>query len=137
MNTPVIDACVAIKWFLPEEGYEKAGKIFRSYNKMIAPDLFFIEFDAIVTKKVRQKLVDREDAYKISSEIRNIPFEIIPYSLISDTAFDLSSALSITQYDACYLSVAIEFNQKLYTADKRFFNGMQNTPFAHHMDYLK
>lgn len=136
MSTPVIDACVAIKWFLPEEGYKKAGAILKTHNKMIAPDLFFIEIDAIITKKVRQKLVDREDAYRIYREIRNIPFEIIPYTLISGIAFDLSSALSITQYDACYLSVALEFNQKLYTADKRFFNGMKNTPFEHHLEYV-
>lgn len=50
---------------------------------MIAPDLFFIEMDAMITKKVRQKLVDREDAYNIYQEVRNIPFEVIPYNLIS------------------------------------------------------
>ncbi|MDZ7719616.1 MAG: type II toxin-antitoxin system VapC family toxin [Balneolaceae bacterium] len=136
MSIPVIDACVAIKWFLPETGYEMAGEIFKSHNKMMAPDLFFIEFDAVVTKKVRQKLVDREDANKMYQEIRNIPFEIIPYSLISNIAFDLSSALSISLYDACYLAVAIEFDEKIFTADKRFFNGMKNTPFGHHLEYV-
>lgn len=136
MNIPVIDACVAIKWFLPEKGYKKAGVILRKHNKMIAPDLFFIEMDAIITKKIRQKLIEREDASKMYEEVRNIPFEIISYSLISKIAFDLSSALSITQYDACYLAVAIEFNQKVYTADQRFFNGMKNTPFKHHMELV-
>lgn len=133
MIIPVIDACVAIKWFLPETGYKNAGAILRKHNKMIAPDLFFVEMDAIITKKVRQKLTEREDASNIYDEVRNIPFQVVPYTLISKIAFDLSSALSITQYDACYLSVAIEFDQKVYTADKRFFNGMKNTPFKHHM----
>ena len=136
MSTPVIDACVAIKWFLSERGYEKAGALLKTHNKMIAPDLFFIEMDAIVTKKVRQKLVDRDDAYKIYQEIRNIQFEVIPYNLISKIAFDLLSTLSITQYNACYLSAAIEFDQKLYTADKRFFKEMKGTPFEGYIKYL-
>jgi predicted nucleic acid-binding protein len=136
MSIPVIDACVAIKWFLPEEKFEEAGAILSSHNRMIAPDLFFIEFDAIVTKKVRQRLVDQKDAAIMVQEIRNIPFEVIPYSMISRLAFDLSSTLAITQYDACYLSVAIEFNQKVYTADKRFYRGMRETPFENFVEVL-
>jgi predicted nucleic acid-binding protein len=136
MSVPVIDACVAIKWFLPERGHEFAVEIFNNHNNMIAPDLFFIEIDAIITKKVRQKLVHLEDAKKIYDETRNLPIKIIPYLKISDIAFDLSSGLSITLYDACYLAVGIEFDQKVFTSDKRFFNGMQNTPFGHHLEYV-
>ena len=136
MSKPVIDACVAIKWFLPERGHEIAGEILKNHNNMIAPDLFFIEMDAIITKKVRQRFVDLEDAKKMHEETRNFPIKIIPYSMISDIAFDLSSGLSITLYDACYLATAIEFDQKIYTSDKRFVNGMKNTPFEHHLEYV-
>lgn len=133
MTLPVIDACVAIKWFLPEENHEKASAIFNQFNRFIAPDLFFIEIDSIITKKVRQKSIDTKSAYIIYNEIRNIPFEIISYKMISKMAFDLSSTLPISQYDACYLSVAIEYNQKVYTADRKFYRGMSNTPFK---DYV-
>jgi len=136
MKLPVIDACVAIKWFLPEESQEKASAIFNRFNRFIAPDLFFIEIDSIITKKIRQKLVEPKDAHKIYDEIRNIPFIIIPYKMISKMAFDLSSTLPITQYDACYLSVAIEHNQKVYTADRKFFNGLRNTPFKNYVAEL-
>ncbi|PWN06456.1 type II toxin-antitoxin system VapC family toxin [Rhodohalobacter mucosus] len=136
MNKPVIDACVAIKWFLPEEKHEEAGILLSSYNSLIAPDLFFIEFDAIVTKKVRQRLVEQNDADTMVQEIRKLPFEVIPYSMISRLAFDLSSTLPITLYDACYLSVAIEFNQTVTTADMRFYRGIKQTPFAHFVETL-
>lgn len=129
MSIPVIDACVAIKWFLPEEGHEQAGAILRSYNNMLVPDLFWIEFDAIVTKKVRQGLVEKEDAGRIATEIRNLPFHEIPYRMISGMAFDLSAALPVTQYDACYLAVALECNEQVHTADRRFVRGMKGTPF--------
>lgn len=136
MTNPVIDACVAIKWFLPEVKHEKAGELLRSHRLFIAPDLFLTEFDAIVTKKVRQRLIEKEDAVKMVQEIRNLPFEIIPYKLISGLAFDLSSSLPVTQYDACYLAVAIEFDQCVITADRRFFNGMSGTPFEQSVESL-
>lgn len=136
MNIPVVDACVAIKWFLPEVDYKEAGEILSNHHRLIAPDLFQIELDSIITKKVRQRLIETEDAYRMYDEIRNIPIQIIPYSLIAQLAFDLSAALPITQYDACYLAVAIEFNQKVVTADMRFVKGMQGTPFEHYVDAL-
>jgi len=136
MNIPVIDACVAIKWFLPEEKYKEAGDILSHHNRLYAPDLLEIEMDSIITKKVRQRLLETEDAYRIYEEIRNIPIQIIPYSLISKLAFDLSAALPITQYDACYLAVAIEFNEKVVTADMRFVRGMKRTPFEQYVDAL-
>jgi predicted nucleic acid-binding protein len=136
MNIPVIDACVAIKWFLPENKFKKAGEILSSFNRMIIPDLFLIEFDAIVTKKVRQRLVEQSDAVQMIQEIRNIPFDVVPYKLVSKMAFDLSSALPITQYDACYLAAAIEYDEIVVTADKRFFNGMRGTPFESYVRAL-
>jgi len=136
MSIPVIDACVAIKWFIPENNFEKAGEILKTHNKMIAPDLFLIEFDSIVTKKVRQRLIESVDAFKMREVIRNLPFEIIPYTVISKVAFELSSSLPVTQYDACYLAAAIEFEQSVITADERFLNGMKNTPFESYVKPL-
>jgi|AntRauTorckE6833_2_1112554.scaffolds.fasta_scaffold08660_2 predicted nucleic acid-binding protein len=136
MRIPVIDACVAIKWFLPEKNYEEAAEILSNHNRLIAPDLFQIELDSIITKKIRQRLIEKEDAYRMYDEIRNLPIQIIPYSLISTLAFDLSAALPITQYDACYLAVAIEFDQKVVTADMRFVRGMERTPFEQFIEAL-
>lgn len=133
MNIPVIDACVAIKWFLPEENYQKAGEILSSHNRLYAPDLFQVEMDSIITKKVRQRLIETDDAYRIYEEIRNIPIQIIPYSLIGKLAFDLSVALPITQYDACYLAVAIEYDEIVISADMRFVRGMNGTPFEEYV----
>jgi len=134
MSIPVVDACVAIKWFLPEKNYQKAGEILSNHNNLFAPDLFLIEMDSIITKKVRQRLVETDDAYRIYDELRNVPIQIIPYSLIGKLAFDLSVALPITQYDACYLAVAIEYGEKVISADMRFVNGMKGTPFEKYVN---
>lgn len=136
MSIPVIDACVAIKWFLPEKDYQKAGEVLSGHNRLFAPDLFQIEMDSIITKEVRQRLIKPDDAYLIHEEIRNIPIQIIPYSLIGKLAFDLSVTLPVTQYDACYLAVAIEFSEKVISADMRFVRGMKGTPLEQYVDAL-
>jgi len=136
MSTHVIDACVAIKWFLPEEKYKEAGNILSHHKRFYAPDLFEIEIDSIIIKKVRQRLIEKEDAYRIFEEIRNIPIQIIPYKLIEKLAFDLSVALPITQYDACYLAIAIEYNEKVISADLRFVRGLKGTPFEQYIEAL-
>ncbi len=133
MKLPVIDACVAIKWFLPETNYERAREILYRYNSMMAPDLFFIELDAIITKKIRKREIKLYEADELYSEVRNLPVKPVEYKLLSKLAFDLSSTLPITLYDACYLALAIEFEQQVYTADLRFYNGMKDTPFE---DYV-
>jgi hypothetical protein len=37
MSIPVIDPCVAIKWFVPEKDYQKAGEILTGHNRFYAP----------------------------------------------------------------------------------------------------
>jgi predicted nucleic acid-binding protein len=134
MNIPVIDACVAIKWFLPEQGYEKASGIIQSYPEFLAPELFLIEIDAVITKKVRKREIELSEAYILYDEVRKLPFKLIRYDQTAKLSFELSATLPITTYNATYLSVALQFNEEVYTADRRFYRGVSTTPFR---DYVK
>ncbi len=134
MNIPVIDACVAIKWFIPEPGYQNAFEIIQSYSEFLAPELFLIEIDAILTKKVRKREIEVSEAHILFDEVRKLPFKLIHYGQIAKLSFELSATLPITLYDACYLSVALQFNEEVFTADHRFYRGISETPFK---DYVK
>lgn len=134
MNIPVIDACVAIKWFIPEEDYEKVSGIIQNYPEFLAPELFLIEMDAIITKKVRKREIELSEAYILHTEVRKLPFKLIRYDQTAKLSFELSATLPITTYDATYLSVALQFDEEVYTADNRFYRGISTTPFR---DYVK
>jgi len=134
MKIPVIDAGVAIKWFLPEDGYENASGIIHFYSEFLAPDLFMIEIDTIITKKVRKREIELSEAVFLYDEIRKLPFKFIHYNQIAKLSVELSATLPITLYDATYLSVALQFNENVFTADKRFFRGISTTPFK---DYVR
>lgn len=136
MNIPVIDACVAIKWFIPETGYQKASELIQAHSEFLAPELFLIEMDAIITKKVRKKEIELSEAYILHDEIRKLPFKLIRYDQTAKLSFELSATLPITTYDATYLSVALQFNEEVYTADRRFYRGISTTPFRDYVNSI-
>nr|WP_286670474.1 type II toxin-antitoxin system VapC family toxin [Fodinibius salsisoli] len=132
----VIDASVAIKWFIWEEGTDEALQLLEKLTSFYAPDIFLMEIDAILTKKVRMKELDIPDAFEKRKVFRQMPYRLIPYKQIAKFAFRLATEFPITLYDAAYLSIAIDYETTFYTADKRLANGMSNTPFDEYIERL-
>ena len=119
MNIQVVDACFAIKWFLPEKGSVEARNVFEKLDYFFVPDLFLIEMDSIISKKVRSKQLSVEEGEEIYKKIRTLRLISISYKKIQEDSFFLSTRFSISLYDACYLALAIKYNGLLHTADKR------------------
>jgi predicted nucleic acid-binding protein len=133
MKVPIIDACLAIKWFLPEDGSEQARRFLNELENFVVPDLFLIEIDNILSKKVRRRDLDIAGAEEIFSVIRNLPFITIPYEKLSEEVFFISTRFPFTQYDASYLALAVEYQGVFYTADKRFLRGIANTAYSEYV----
>jgi len=53
-ETLVVDASVAVKWFLPEPDAEPAVALLRAGHRLIAPDLLWIEVASVLWKVVRR-----------------------------------------------------------------------------------
>jgi predicted nucleic acid-binding protein len=132
----VIDASVAIKWFIWEEGTEEAQQLLDELRSFWVPDLFLIEIDAILTKKVRKGELDIADSFQKRRVFRQLPYKLIPFDEIVEFAFRLSTEFPITLYDATYLATAVDHKGTFYTADERLVNGMSNTPFDEYMKKL-
>ena len=49
----VIDANVAVKWYLPERGTEAAIELAAGGNKLVAPELIRLEVVSAITRRVR------------------------------------------------------------------------------------
>ncbi|MEX0722114.1 MAG: type II toxin-antitoxin system VapC family toxin [Balneolaceae bacterium] len=133
MKVCVIDACFAIKWFLPEIDSEKARAFLEELDHFLVPDLFLIEVDNILSKKVRRRELDIPEAEEIFRMIRNLPFITISYERLSKEVFFISTRFPVTQYDACYLALTVEYGGEFYTADKRLVNGVRNTAYSEYV----
>lgn len=134
MNDFVIDASVAFKWFILEEDSEQALKLLDQLIFFYAPSIFPLEIDSILTKKVRKRELEIGEALIKREAYKKLPYRLIKYDRIEEFAFRLATEFSITLFDALYLATTVDYEATLYTADKKLFNGLANTPFS---EYIK
>lgn len=134
MNNFVIDASVAIKWYIPEPLSETADHYLQLYKEnraiLLAPDLITIEVGNALWKKTRSKEITSDDARSILHTFTVFcPLRLMPPSELISSALDLAMALGLTLYDSLYLALAIAANAKLVTADSEIVKLAERSPF--------
>lgn len=133
MKDLVIDCSVAAKWLFREKGSKQAEHILRQFSSFLVPDLFFIEMDAVISKKVRKKELSTKKASDKNKKVRELSLKIVKYAKVNRLAFDIAISLPVTLYDATYVASAIENEAVLYTADQRLVNGLSNTSLKNYV----
>lgn len=133
MIIPVIDASLAFKWLVREDGSDAALQVLEELEYFLVPDWFYLEIDSILTRKVRTGQMETGEAFQKRKQFRMLPCKTIFYSDIQEFAFRLAADLPVTLYDACYLAIAVEFDSMMYTFDARLARGLANTPFSKHI----
>jgi predicted nucleic acid-binding protein len=129
MTTFVIDASVALKWFIPEIHEAEAKRFLDPGNILYAPDLLPSEFGNILLKKVRRAEITADEAERIAGEMQNSPVILTSsLDLLSD-APRLAVATGRTVYDSMYLALAADRSCRLVTADRKLWNALQHSPY--------
>jgi hypothetical protein len=117
----VVDASVAIKWFVEEESHDEAIALANESNHLIAPDIIFSEVANVLRRKVRLDYISHEQA---AFALRSLPDafkDIISSSAVVGEAFENASVLNHSVYDIVYLVCALrEPGSLLVTADGKF-----------------
>lgn len=120
----VVDASVAVKWFLPETGSDAAGALLRSSDKLFAPELIRVEVASALVRRVRLGELDADDAIAAA----DLWAAALASGVVTlqDNAVDLrqavllGSALRHPLQDCLYLACAMRNRAVLMTADARF-----------------
>ncbi len=129
MTEYVIDASVAIKWFVPEILEAEAKRWLDPAHVLYAPDLLPAEFGNILWKKVRRKEIAEAEAKRIAREFQSAPVVLL-YSLdFLPEALTIAQSTGSTVYDSMYLAAAMKQGCRLVTADRRFYNALQLTAY--------
>lgn len=125
MKKVVFDTSLAVKWFFPESGRDKAldlknqhlaGKI-----KLYTRDLFLYEIVSSFKNCVREK-IEEEDWLLAVKALQALRLEIIPLNYEDlDDLFVFSRKLGISVYDCSYVLLAKRLEAPLYTADKKLY----------------
>lgn len=137
MKKFVVDASVAIKWFVPEIHSEAASYLVDPQIALCAPDLIVSEFGNTLWKKVRRGELLREEAHEILSAFAALPIEIYPAGMVVSSAFRIATELDRSVYDSLYLAIAIAQQCALITADRKFHAALAASPWGDHVRWVE
>ena len=118
MSRTIIDASVAIKWVVEEDGTPEALVLLEA-GFLSAPDLLIPECINILWKKVRRFEFEKDEAIMAARLLQKSDVEILPARILMEEVLKLSVALDHAAYDCIYLSLALEKDWRFVTADKR------------------
>ncbi len=126
----VIDAGVAVKWFIPEEDSAVAHQLLTRYlqglDTPIAPDLLISECGNVFWRRSRQGDITPEEATESMADLLALNIPLVPASSLAQSTLQLALQHQRTFYDSLYLALAQERDCPLITADERFFNAVSS-----------
>lgn len=118
--TLVVDASVAVKWYLAEQGSEAARALVEQEDFLFAPDLLYPELANVLWKRRRKGEIEAEQARAALADLPETLQLIAPSAPVIDEALALAIDLDHPVYDCLYLAMALRWDCKLVTADRRF-----------------
>jgi len=136
MKRVVVDASIAVKWFVPEIHSEFAARLLDPEFIVSAPDLIGPELGNTLWKKVRRQETTPEEAAEILKTFPSLGVEIYPSSDLLSSAFEVAVALDRTVYDSLYLALAIAQDGTLMTADRKFYAAVVDSTLASHIRWI-
>ena len=126
MNALVIDASIAVKWVVDEQGTPEA-LVLRQKAKLIAPELLVAECANILWKKVQRNELSKEEALLAARLLQGAEIELLPTRSLFEAATRLSIELDHPAYDCLYLALAVENECRFVTADERFLRKLDQS----------
>lgn len=115
----VIDASVAVKWFVEEEGHEDALAILRRGDECFAPDLIVTEVAGALDKKIKANMLAPQHAVETIKSLQE-HLSLLPSTRYALPALELASELHHPVADCIYAACAIDIKAHVVTADTDF-----------------
>ncbi|HWZ66207.1 MAG TPA: type II toxin-antitoxin system VapC family toxin [Stellaceae bacterium] len=115
MNSLVIDASVAVKWVVEEEGTKEALAL--RDRALAAPDLLIAECANILWKKVRRNELSEQEAVFAAGLLARADIELMAMRPYLEAAVRIAVALDHPAYDCIYIALAEAEGLRFVTAD--------------------
>lgn len=131
MSQFVVDASVALKWYVPEAGSELALRLYGL--DLSAPDLLFPEIGSALRKKMLRGELEADEAFAVLGALSRSRIEIHACGPLAEYALEISSATGASFYDSTYLSLAAQAGSPLVTADEKLYRLIEKTTLASHI----
>ena len=130
MISYVVDASVAVKWYIPEVDTNEAEKLLDVEYILHAPELILPEFGNIIWKKVRRGEITTSQGRQIIEAFLQTPIQLHPGTNLLPSAFEIADRTAQTVYDCLYLALAVALSCEMVTADERFYQAISQSPLS-------
>lgn len=125
----VIDASVAVKWLVEEDGSPSAVRLIEEGHDLHAPRLLASEVTNALWRKVRVGELERRDAGPLAGAVPDMPLHWAADEELSASAARLAIEMDRPVYDCFYLALAHRIAATVVTADARLVHALE--PTAH------
>jgi predicted nucleic acid-binding protein len=119
----VIDASIAVKWFIPESDSDAARALYR--EQLLAPAIWLSEVANVLWHHVQLGKLPVAKAKQLLLSVRAAPISSIAIDDHVERAFSLANEIPHAIYDCLYLALAVEEGTYLITADTRFVRAVR------------
>ena len=128
MKRLVIDASVALKWFLRDEKYGDRAmglldRFVRGELDLVAPSLMVYEIINALVIAQRKGRIDEERVLASISGFIDLGITFVDVTGLEARVLHFCRVYDRTAYDASYLAVAEQGSLVLITGDERLYNG--------------
>jgi predicted nucleic acid-binding protein len=131
LNTFVADASVAAKWLLPgpEEPFADEARRLLMYwteglYQLVVPDIFWTESANILWKATRRGRCTRHVGEAALVTLRQYKIPTVSSLTLLDSALQIAVNHGRTVYDSLYVSLAVQLDAQLITADEKLVNAL-------------
>jgi len=132
----VVDASVAIKWYVSETYTANAERLLTGAYELNAPELIIPEFGNILWKKVRRNQLTEIEAAKIIAAFGKQSIVFHSHKSILEAAFIGAEDSGQTVYDWTYLALAVSLSCRFVTADEKFYKALVNPNYRKHLTWV-
>jgi predicted nucleic acid-binding protein len=123
----IIDASVAVKWFIHESDSEAACLILDRDEVLLAPDLLVVEVCNTAWRRSRIGDISQAQCRAIADRVLKTPVGLRPTAPLTPAATAIALALDHAIYDCFFLALAEIEGMRLATADRRFLAKLAGT----------
>jgi predicted nucleic acid-binding protein len=134
--TLVVDASVALKWFVDEPGSARAVDLLSSGEPMIAPELVLAEVCKAGWKSLRRREIDGAQLDEIATDLARAFARLVSLDQLILRAAAIARELDHPVYGCLYMALVEAEDAPMVTADRRLVAVVQGTALAGRVNLL-